>query len=338
VLVLLIVLIVCGAIGAVIVSHFLMRDEKTAESTALADLPPGADSAARTVETAHYRIVSNATPEQTERVGQAVESLYAAYTGFFGDRIPLPANPPKLKLMLYRDRTEFDAHNTSQPWAEAYYRAPWSYAYFDMGEKNPYHWMLHEATHQLRNEVARFPKTKWIDEGLASYFGTSRLRDGKLVLGEIDPDTYPIWHLRGLHLSGDLQADIRQGRIIPLRDLMADTGPPIAQHVNLYYIEYWSLSHFLFHYQNGKYAEPYRALIAQPGSLEEFERRIGPIERVQSEWYAYLQDQLPAARYPIGGKPRSRSCPCLPTRSRPRCCYLIASFVFGVAMSARSIS
>ncbi len=39
VLVLLIVLIVCGVIGAVIVSHFLMRDETpAANSTASADL------------------------------------------------------------------------------------------------------------------------------------------------------------------------------------------------------------------------------------------------------------------------------------------------------------
>lgn len=298
VLVLLIVLIVCGAIGAVVLSHFLGRDEQPIAGSAVsADLPPGIESAAHIAETPHYRIVSNATPEQTARVAQAVESLYAAYIGFFGDKIAPPANPPKLKLMLYKDRAEFDAHNTSQPWAEAYYRAPWSYAYYDAGEKNPYHWMLHEATHQLRNEVARFPKTKWIDEGVASYFGTSRLRDGKLVPGEIDPDTYPIWHLRGLNLSGDLQADLQKGRIIPLRDLMTDAGPPIAQHVNLYYVEYWSLSHFMFHYQNGKYAEAYRALIAQSGSVEAFERRIGPIERVQEEWYAYLLDHLPAARY-----------------------------------------
>jgi len=297
VLLLLIALIVCAAIGTVILSRFLDRSGKTAS----APLPPGVESASATQTTAHYVIASNAAPEQTARVAQAVESLYAAYTVFFGERIAPQADAPKLKLMLYRNRAEFEAHNTSQPWAEAYYRAPWSHAYYDVGEKNPYHWMLHEATHQLRNEVAPFPKTKWIDEGVASYFGTSRLRDGKLALGEIDPDTYPIWQLRGLDLTGDLQEDIRKGRIIPLRDLMTDTGPPIAQHVNLYYVEYWSLSHFLFHYRDGKYAQQYRALIAQPGAPEAFERLIGPIERIQEEWYAYLRTQLPPARYPIKG-------------------------------------
>lgn len=282
VLVLLIVLIVCGAVGTVILSHFLQADDKPA-----ANLPPGVASAATTLETAHYTIVSNATPEQTALVGQAVESLYAAYTEFFRDQLKLAANPPKLKLMLFKDRAEFKAHNTSQPWAEAFYRAPWSYAYFDAGANNPYHWMLHEATHQLRNEVARFPKAKWSDEGLATYFSTSRIRDGKLVLGEIDPDTYPIWHLRGLTLTGNLQEDIRKGRIIPLRDLRADTGPPVGQYVNLYYIEYWSLSHFLLHYDNGRYSGQYKAL-ASWGLLADGINSDAALESLQEAWYRYL--------------------------------------------------
>lgn len=297
VLILLIVLIIVGVAGTVIFTH-LLKAERKPDAAAItspvqpANLPPGVTSAANTIETAHYVIASNATPEQTALVAQAVERLYTAYTAFFSDEIKLGANPPKLKLMLYKDQAQFKAHNTSQPWAEAFYRAPWSHAYYDADSKNPYHWMLHEATHQLRNEVARFPKTKWIDEGLATYFGTSHIREGKLVPGAIDVDTYPIWHLRGLALTGSLEDDIRKGRIIPLRDLIAGTGPDIAQNVNLYYIEYWSLSHFLFHYGDGKYAKQYKTLITQEGSLTSFEKLVGPTERVQGEWYEYLKDQI----------------------------------------------
>lgn len=297
VLILLIVLIVCGVAGTVIFTHLLKAERKpeAAITTSLAqptNLPPGVASAANTIETAHYVIASNATPEQTALVAQAVESLYTAYTTFFREEIKLGANPPKLKLMLYKDQAEFKAHNISQPWAEAFYRAPWSHAYYDAGAKNPYHWMLHEATHQLRNEVTHFPKAKWIDEGLATYFSTSQIRDSKLIPGTIDVDTYPLWHLRGLTLTGSLEDDIRKGRIIPLRDLIAGTGPDIARNVNLYYIEYWSLSHFLFHYGDGKYAKQYKTLIAQEGSLESFEKLVGLAERIQSEWYAYLNDQI----------------------------------------------
>ena len=40
---------------------------------------------------------------------------------------------------------------------------------------NPYHWMLHESVHRLNREVAHLQLGKWLGEGLAEYFSTSRL-------------------------------------------------------------------------------------------------------------------------------------------------------------------
>jgi hypothetical protein len=106
------------------------------------------------------------------------------------------------------------------PWAEAYYLRPICYAYYAKGEKNPYHWMIHEATHQLNAEVSGFKKAKWIDEGLATYFGSSRIERHKLIPGKIDPDTYPIWSLSNSGLRGNLNADIEDGRWIPIRAII----------------------------------------------------------------------------------------------------------------------
>jgi len=242
------------------------------------------------IETRHYLITSTATNDNTQRVASAVESLHDAYVMFFGEMLGPDRDKRGMQLVLYRDRLEFQAHNDSMPWAEAFYRAPVCRAYFDGEVRNPYHWMLHEATHQLNNEVAHFKLRKWMDEGLATYFGTSELRDGKLILGRIDAQTYPIWWLPSLSLSGDLQADIASGKIIPLRQIISGTGGPDIDHnVNLYYIEYWSLTHFLLHAGNGKYANGYKHLIATDGSVESFESAIGPVEKVQDEWYAYLR-------------------------------------------------
>jgi len=255
-------------------------------------LPPDA----RRIETAHYLIHSSATEEQTARVAEAVEALHAAYTRFFADMSSMQPNPTKLQLVLYKDQAEFKAHNRSSPWAEAYYLPPRSHAYYGDGD-NPVHWMTHEVTHQLNREVAHFRRTKWIDEGLADYFGSSWIADGKLTPGSIDPATYPIWWLPKLQLTGNLQDDIVTGRIIPLRAIVSGKGgPDINRNVNLYYIEYWSLTHFLFHYQDGKYAAQYRQLIVTDGTLENFERLIGPIDRIQTEWYAYLQGVAKASR------------------------------------------
>lgn len=287
-----VVLVLCAATA--VAAYFGYRHFLGPTVAAAASTPPARATAhpmprAITLDTAHYRIASTATAEQTARIGAASEQLYAAYRAFFAETAPIAPTSARLSLVLYRDQQEFKAHNRSQPWAEAYYRPPSCHAYYAEGRRNPYHWMLHEATHQLSREVARFPKVRWVDEGLATYFGTSRLTQGRLQPGQIDRDTYPLWWLPHLALSGDLQADLRARRLIPLRDVIAGTGPDISGYVNIYYLQFWSLTHFLFHYDGGRYAAGYHALIQRGGSLEDFEALIGPVEQVQNEWYDYLR-------------------------------------------------
>jgi hypothetical protein len=255
------------------------------------------------VDTAHYAIASNATPEQTQRVAAVVEALHAAYADFFGARLPARAGAQRFQLALYRDRADFQAHNTSRAWAEGFYRKPVCHAYFDADAPNPVHWMVHEATHQLDTEWAGFPRTPWVEEGLASYFGTSRIVDGVLRPGELDPDTYPLWWLEDVGLTGDRGRDLAARRIVPLRELIDNDGPPIPADVNRYYIGYWSLAHYLLHGDGGKHAAAFRALVEHGGSLEAFEREVGPVERIEAGWYAYLvarRDEVAAMRAAAG--------------------------------------
>ncbi|RNF82071.1 DUF1570 domain-containing protein [Montanilutibacter psychrotolerans] len=244
------------------------------------------------VETAHYTIASTATPERTERVAKAAESLYDAYVAFFGDSLNARGNSPRLQLVLYRDRKQFKAHNRSSPWAEAYYLPPASHAYFDDSRPNPYHWMVHEATHQLNREVANLSQAPWINEGVATYFNASRIQDGKLQPGIVDTNTYPIWWLSTMKLSGNREEDIRAGRIIPLRKLIASGRVDIGGNVNLHYIEFWSLTHFLLHHDNGRFAGKYRELMKTAGTLDDAERLLGPIEQLESPWYEHLRQQI----------------------------------------------
>ncbi len=256
---------------------------------------------AKQVETAHYAITSTADAAQTQQVADAAEALYSAYAAFFPGKAAAPRE--KLKLTLYAHQAQFKANNRSMPWAEAYYLRPVCYAYYAKDESNPYHWMVHEATHQLNAEVSGFPKTRWVDEGLATYFGTSRIESGtgergKLVPGKIDPGAYPIWWLTNSGLTGSLDKDIDEGKWVPIRALITGIdAPSIASNVNGYYIQYWSLSHFLFHGGNGRYAAGYKRLIAEGGTLANFERLIGPAGRIEYEWYRYLQDRI-AERMP----------------------------------------
>jgi len=268
-----------------------------ARSAPHAAVTPAPDAAFHpTLETAHYAIVSHADDAQTKQVADVVEALHRGFLELFPDVPSRRTDGHKLQLVLYRDRAHFRANNHSKPWAEAYYLPPTCYAYYAVGERNPYHWMQHEATHQLHTELAGFSRAKWLNEGLASYLGASRIESGTLMPGTADANAYPIWWLSSLYLSGNFDEDVAQGRVIPLRALIEGTGPPIGQHVNLYYIEYWSLTHFLLHHDNGHHAKAYRTLLEGDGSLAEFEAEVGPVEQVQAQWYAYLRSQAEATR------------------------------------------
>lgn len=242
----------------------------------------------REVATAHYTVYAYATPAQTQQVARAVEALHAAYGRVFADTLDTGGDAPRLQLVLYATRAQFKAHNRSSPWAEAFYRFPRCHAYYDDGAPNPTHWMVHEATHQLNLEWAHRRLPKWLNEGIATYFGTSRLSNGVLRPGDIDPNTYPTWWLPRVWLSGDLDRDLAEGRLIPLRALIDGTGPAIDQNVNLYYLEYWSLAHFLFDGDDGAHAAAIRALVQGDGTLADFERLVGPVASVQRRWYAHL--------------------------------------------------
>jgi hypothetical protein len=48
------------------------------------------------------------------------------------------------------------------------------------------------------------------------------------------------------------------------------------------------------HGEGGRHADAFRALVAEGGSVDQFERRVGRIERVQRAWYAHLRQQVAA--------------------------------------------
>ena len=256
-----------------------------------------------TITTPHYVIQSTATVGQTREIGDVVELLHAEYGKVFAGWPQVQQPHPRLQMKLFKDRPEFRRCNRSVGWAEAFYRKPCCHAYYSVSEVNPYHWMLHEAVHQLNAEVARLDLPQWMDEGLGEYFSTSVLRDGVLELGRIDRNTYPIWWLDDLDLTGDLQKDIAAANIIPLRAIiLGQGGPDLNEQFNLYYVHWWGLTHFLFQFDGGKYREAFFRLVREGGTLASFEKNVGPIDRIQAEWYQHLRaqkkslDSLPVKR------------------------------------------
>lgn len=242
------------------------------------------------VATDHYLIYSTASFEQARDIGQVLEALHSTYTGFLAGFPQVTRDHPKLKLKLFRSREEFHRCSSAVGWAEGYYVKPFCYAYYDHGSNSAF-WMVHEAVHQLNEELASLDLAKWAEEGLATYFSTSVFAQSTFHLGEIDRNTYPVWWVDGMKLSGNLDKDIAETQIIPLRAVVTNRGGPVLDwHFNLYYIHWWSLTHFLFHYDHGKYRSNALQVFREGGTLNSVEKHIGPIEQVQAEWYQHLRE------------------------------------------------
>ncbi len=244
--------------------------------------------AAITLKATHHLIYSSASPAQTTDTAQGLEMLYIAYSNQFGGLQQFQRDHPQLKVKLFGDRAEFRRVNPGLGWAEAFYREPNCLAYFSADEIHPYHWMLHESVHQLNHEVAHLELEKWLDEGLAAYFSTSRFVSNRLALGRIDVNTYPVWWMELIATTPDLAGSIGNGSVIPLRSIITNHGgPSMNSRFNLYYLHWWTLTHFIF--ESAQYREHALALVQRGGGLEAFEQTIGPVDKVQGEWHAYVR-------------------------------------------------
>ena len=240
------------------------------------------------LESGHYKAFSTASIEQTREALKKVETLYRAYTTFWDVNTGTVGD--KLLLKIYSSRKEFKRANPLSGWAEAFYREPYCHQYIEADRENrPYHWMVHEATHQLNNEVSHFRLPQWAEEGIACYFSTSGMDNGKISLGVIDRGTYPIWWLSSLGLSGNLSRDKTENRIISIRSIVNDEKPlKMSEHVNLYYIHWFSLVHFLLEAEQGKYRDTFMECVKTPSGLNEFEKNIGPYQLIEQQWYRHL--------------------------------------------------
>ncbi len=146
--------------------------------------------------------------------------------------------------MLYRDLADFKVHNRSSAWAEAYYRRPYAFAYPGQGDAQ-HHWILHEVTHQLLAEASGLAPRRWMNEGMAYFFGASRLAGGTLHAGVPDPASIRSGGWVNCSSTAPVAPRLDDAPLPSLQQLVQDSGPPVAGHVNGYYVAWWSLMHFL---------------------------------------------------------------------------------------------
>jgi len=242
----------------------------------------------------HFVTESTADEAITDKAVKKAENIYRSYCHFWNvTNDEQPKITDKHKLRIYKSRLEFKSIHPTSGWAEAFYMPPTCYQYINRKAENPYHWMKHEIIHQLHREVSSFKMKKWDNEGLACLFSTAKEIDGNIILGTIDSTTYPIWWIAKLNLTGDMKKDMRDKKIMKLKFIVEGKGGlNMDQHFNLYYIQWYSLVHFLVFGEDGKYRESFKKYVRNKSPIEEFEDYFGALDTIQKQWYDHLKNKI----------------------------------------------
>ena len=111
--------------------------------------------------------------------------------------------------------------------------------------------LFHEYTHHFISQYATFPYPGWMVEGLAEYFATTEIWEGRLDVGEFNKG-------RAYTLSGPW---------IPLELLLGKANHELNQDARLaYYAQAWLLTHYMLNNpQRRQQLEAYKALVAEGG-------------------------------------------------------------------------
>lgn len=283
------------------------------------------------VETPHYRVETNQSRRAAEELAQRLEELHTVWRQLFlpfwsspaalreswEHLSPIPTTPRRHRVVLFRDRQEYVRFlQVVEPRIGitlGIYRHPDRTAYFFGGADRLAATWRHEATHQLFHEIVGASENVgsranfWIVEGVALYMESLRSQGDYCTLGGIDADRLQYARYRALN----------ERYYVPLQHLASMNRRQIqeAENIRRIYSQAAGLTHFLMHYDNGRYrpllVEYLRRVYAEhdhAGTLAELANQpLGGLDReyrdflqVRDEDLAHLKDRPGLTKLSLG--------------------------------------
>jgi hypothetical protein len=264
------------------------------------------------IETAHYLVKTNHSLEEGVRIGRALELYHdffkQVFAGFFvspdqqktlfdgGTRRGRREEPRKHVVHFYRSKEDYVAALAGQfpqiAITNGLYQSGDRVAYFfhdPSGENLPT--IFHEATHQLFYESDPRPRDValdaqfWIIEGIACYMESFERIDGKLTCGNPEYVRFDNARFRLLQ-SGDYQP-FAEFSGLGMREFQLGG----ADELGIRYSQASGLSHFLMHYDRGRYRDALVVHLAElyspapPRRMHTLPELLGVEARVLDEQY-----------------------------------------------------
>ncbi|MFN3168479.1 MAG: DUF1570 domain-containing protein [Phycisphaeraceae bacterium] len=208
----------------------------------------------------HYRVHTPLSRDEVLPYARHMDALFKQYDARFGTLVPAPVEP--MSLYLFETQQQYDrflqehdidaTHSGGMFFVTHKLRglATWAEA---GNRRKTFEVLQHEGFHQFAWHTFGPDLPVWVNEGLAQYFESAVLRDGKLSLGMI----------RRPRIE-KVRTAIREGDALPIEQLMAVSGKQWAQrlrddpeHAGLSYAQSWSLVFYLIHGDGGKHKQPF---------------------------------------------------------------------------------
>jgi tetratricopeptide (TPR) repeat protein len=193
------------------------------------------------VRSPHFVVASNAGEKEARRIADQFEQIRALFhTAFPNLRVDpsepvliLAAKNENTMKMLLPEEWEVKGHVHPAGLYQQGEDKHYVILRVDSAGENPYHALYHEYTHALLHlNFTGLPL--WLDEGLAEFYGNSRLGEKESKVGTID-QTH-------LYILG-------QNKLLPIETLLnVEQGSPYyseANRASVFYAESWALVHYL---------------------------------------------------------------------------------------------
>jgi len=193
------------------------------------------------VRSPHFVVASNAGEKEARRIADQFEQIRTLFhTAFAGLRVD-PAQPVlilaaknenTMKMLLPED-WEVKGHVHPAGWYQQGEDKHYVILQLDSAGANPFHALYHEYTHALMHlNFTGLPL--WLDEGLAEFYGNSRLGEKESRTGTIDKTHLYI---------------LQQNKLLPIETLLnVEQSSPYyneANQASVFYAESWALVHYL---------------------------------------------------------------------------------------------
>lgn len=216
-------------------------------------------------ETPRFIVISDAEDaSHIDILAGNMEAVFEVFHRIFDPYLKPFAENFKTVVYLYSRQQNLERLQSElggSGFGSGFYRSPGFLAFHQEVEDSDYllHTMLHEAFHAFRDSHLTAPGKelpRWTEEGLAEYFGNSKIEKGRLVPGKVSHGKYVIFHanpVRRLRSRAnwsllEARSDLRNGDAPTVAELLeAGRDTFYGERHRQYYGFSWLLTHFLQH-------------------------------------------------------------------------------------------